>query len=138
MPDISINIAAVLVATLAAMVVGSLWYSPLLFVNVWMKELGHTPPEQKDVMKTAGPAMAGQLIASFITAYVLAHILGYAGATTAILGIQGAVWAWLGFQATSAASHVFFERKSWTWFAINAGCSFVTAIIMGAILGAWR
>ena len=137
MSDISVNFSAVIAATVAAMVVGGLWYSPLLFVKVWMKESGYKP-EDRDMKKGAGPAMAGQLVASLIIAYVLAHFLGYAGANNAWLGIQGALWIWLGFQATSAASHVFFERKSWTWFAINAGCSFVTAIAMGAILGAWH
>lgn len=139
MPEISINLGAVVAATVVSMVIGSLWYSPLLFVNAWMKELGIHKPEMTPEMKQKMmQSMAGQLIASFIMAYVLAHVLGYAGARTASLGVQGALWLWLGFQATGAASHVFFERKSWTWFAINAGCSFVTAIAMGAIIGGWR
>jgi len=121
------------------MVVGSAWYSPLLFVNAWMKELGISKPQMTPALKQQMmQSMAGQLVASFVMAYVLAYALGYAGARTAGLGVQVALWLWLGFQATGAASHVFFEKKSWTWFAINAGCSFITAIVMGAIIGGWR
>lgn len=141
MPMLSVNYLAILIATLASMVIGSAWYSPLLFMRIWLKELG-VNPDDKSLMekgkKDMPKATIGQLIASLITAYVLAHFLGYAGATNAWLGMVGGFWAWLGFQATSAASHVFFEKKSWTWFAINAGCSLVTLVVMGAIIGAWR
>lgn len=129
---------AVVAATVAAMVVGGLWYSPLLFVKAWMKEMGYSEGDAEKMKKEGSKAMLGQLVASFIMAYVLAHFLRYAGANTAALGVQGAVWAWLGFQATGIASHVFFERKSWTWFAITAGCCLVTAVVMGAIIGGWR
>lgn len=132
-----INTWAVIVATLASMVIGGVWYSPLLFAKIWMKEIGLTAKDEPSMKKEAGKAMLGQLIASLVMAYVLAHVLGYSNAHTITLGIEGALWMWLGFQATGALSHVLFEQKSWTWFAINAGNSFVTAIVMGAIIGGW-
>ena len=44
----AVNYLAVLVAAIVSMVIGGLWYSPLLFGNVWMKLSGIT---QKDVEK---------------------------------------------------------------------------------------
>ena len=40
--EVSISITAVLVASVLGFVVGGLWYSPLLFGNVWMREAGLT------------------------------------------------------------------------------------------------
>jgi len=37
-----INYWAVLVSALAVFVIGSIWYSPVLFANAWMKEQGFT------------------------------------------------------------------------------------------------
>jgi hypothetical protein len=141
MPTVSVNMMAVLVSTIAAMAIGAVWYSPLLFINRWMKEIGLDPNDKvamekgkKDMVKS----MVGQLIASFITAFVLGQMLSYTGVTTAGVGAIFAAWIWVGFYATAGAAHVFFERKSWTWFAINTGCSLVTMLVMGAILGVWR
>ena len=141
MPTFTVNMLAVLVATIAAMIIGSVWYSPLLFVRIWMKEQGLNFDDKAAMekgKKDMPKAMIGQLIASFITAFILGQMLSYTGVMTASMGAIFAAWVWLGFYATSAASHVFFERKSWTWFAINAGCSLVTLVVMGAIIGAWR
>jgi hypothetical protein len=51
----SINLPAVLVATIYTMVVGFLWYSPLLFAKPWMKEMGYDPNDKARIeeMKTA-------------------------------------------------------------------------------------
>ena len=138
---VSVNMFAVLVSTVAAMAIGTLWYSPLLFVNTWLKEIGVDPNDKATLekgRKDMPKMMVGQLIASFITAFILGQMLSYTGVTTAGVGAIFAAWIWLGFYATSAASHVFFEGKSWKWFAINSGCSLVTVLVMGAILGAWH
>ena len=39
----SINYIAVILATLSSMVVGSIWYTPKVFGNYWMKAAGITP-----------------------------------------------------------------------------------------------
>src|SRR6266481_3394353 len=39
----SLNWLAILVAGLSTMVVGFLWYSPLLFAKSWMREMGSDP-----------------------------------------------------------------------------------------------
>jgi hypothetical protein len=35
-----VNYLAVLLAAAATMIIGFLWYSPILFGNVWMKQIG--------------------------------------------------------------------------------------------------
>ncbi len=38
--EVSLNVTAILVATVSGFVVGGLWYSPLLFGNAWMRAAG--------------------------------------------------------------------------------------------------
>ena len=38
-----LNLLAILVAAIATMIVGFLWYSPLLFAKPWMREMGCDP-----------------------------------------------------------------------------------------------
>lgn len=41
-----VNLLAVLVSAIATMVVGFLWYSPVLFAKPWMREMGYDPNDK--------------------------------------------------------------------------------------------
>jgi hypothetical protein len=54
----NLNLLAVLVAAISTMVVGFLWYSPILFAKPWMREMGYDPDDKaktKEMQKSAGP-----------------------------------------------------------------------------------
>jgi hypothetical protein len=73
-----LNLLAILVAAISTMVVGFLWYSPLLFAKPWMREMGYDPNDKaktQEMQKTAGPAYAGSFVASLLSAFTLALIL---------------------------------------------------------------
>ena len=48
-----LNLLAVLVAAISTMVVGFLWYSPIMFAKPWMALMGYDPndKEKMDKMK---------------------------------------------------------------------------------------
>src|SRR6266853_1472218 len=74
----NLNWLAILLAAISTMVVGFLWYSPLLFAKAWMKEMGYDPNDRaktEEMKKTAGPAYAGSFVASVLSAFTLALIL---------------------------------------------------------------
>lgn len=53
-----IHLLAVVVAAISTMVVGFLWYSPLLFANPWMREMGYDPNDKakiQEMQKGSGP-----------------------------------------------------------------------------------
>ena len=43
MEILGVNLIGILVATLIGMVLGAIWYSPMLFGKQWMKSIGKTP-----------------------------------------------------------------------------------------------
>lgn len=59
-----VNLWSVLVAAIATMVVGFLWYSPLLFARPWMVAMGYDPEDKaklEEMRKSAGKSYASPL-----------------------------------------------------------------------------
>jgi hypothetical protein len=131
---VQLNYLAVVVAALSTFVIGGLWYSPLLFHQPWMRANGFT---ESDV---AGGNMAKIFGLAFLFALVmavnLAMFLNDPGTTAswgATAGALAAIWIALGIGTVAL-----FERRPWTYTAINGGYWLVSFVVMGVILGAWR
>jgi hypothetical protein len=137
----SLNWVAILVAAISTMVVGFLWYSPLLFAKPWMREMGYDPNDKTktdEMKKSAGPAYAGSLAASFLSAFTLALILHGLGAKDVPFGIMASFHIWLGFVATVQFTGALFMKQSMKLFAINTGYQLVCYLVMGSILTVWK
>lgn len=129
------NLVPVVVAAVAGMVVGALWYSPLMFCNAWMKEMGFT---KKDMAKAKKKGMGKNYVLMFGGLLVMSYVLsGMVGAGTAMMGATVAFWLWLGFMAPIMMGSVLWEGKSWNLYAINVGHYLVALVVMGAIHARW-
>jgi hypothetical protein len=134
MQHFPINYLALFVATVARMIVGMLWYSPLLFRNAWIKLSGRTPEQEKE--GGVRDVIAG-LIGSFIMAFVLVHAVHYAGARSIGQGAGVAFFNWLGFIVVPAFASTVHEKKSFKLFSIHLGFQLVSLLVMGAIVAIW-
>ncbi len=65
----NINWLSVIVATIAAFILGSLWYSPVLFGKVWQKELGLSDEKIKNANMAV--IFGTSFVLEFIAAFVL-------------------------------------------------------------------
>ena len=136
-----LNWLAILVAAVATMILGFLWYSPLLFAKPWMREMGYDPNDKaktQEMQKSAGPAYAGSFVASLISAFTLALILHGLRAEDLHFGIMASFHIWLGFVATVQFTSALFAKQSMKLLAINTGYQLVCYLAMGAILVLWR
>ena len=129
----NINWLAVLLAAVASFALGGLWYSPVLFAKIWMRETGMTPENAKGANI---PLVFGTtFVLQFGTATFLAIITrgddSLHGALKGLL-IGGA------FVATAIGTNYLYERKSLTLYLINTGYSVLLLGIMGAVLGAMK
>ena len=135
MRDIPIDSFAILGAAVAKMVIGALWYSPLLFLKAWLELSGVTESQMKRGMARA---LAVDAVGSFIMAYVFFHAIRYAEATTALQGMALGFWNWAGFVAVVTIGTVTYEGKPFQLFLLNNGYLLVSLLTMGAILAeAW-
>ena len=129
----NINFLSVVVASLSAFAIGSLWYSPLLFSKPWQKEIGLT---DEDIKSANMPLIFGaSFVLEFIGALVLDLFIGPQG--TIKTGILISLLVGFGFVATSIGTNYLFGRKSLKLFLIDAGYFLLFFLIMGIILGAW-
>ena|SRR5579863_1271801 len=136
-----LNWLAVVVAAISTMVVGFLWYSPILFAKPWMREMGYDPTDKAktdEMKKSAGPAYLGSTIAGFVTAVTLALFLDAIHAEDLHRGLAVSFHAWLGFVATVQFTGALFTKQSMKLFAINTGYQLVCFLVMGTILTLWR
>jgi hypothetical protein len=127
-----VNWLAVIVAAVAGIIVGFVWYAPPVFGRRWARASGIELPPPGQVQPVT---YIGGVVTAAVTAYVLAVVSRGLGAATLVDGAIVGVVVWLGFVATWLASGVFFERRSGEWWAINAGQAVVSLVIMGAIIG---
>lgn len=136
-----VNWLAVIAAALSTMVVGFLWYSPILFAQSWMREMGYDPNDKaktEEMQKSAGPAYGASLLAAILSAFTLALFFALMRVDNLHHGLAIAFHVWLGFVATVQLTSVLFMRQSLKLFAINTGYQLVCYLAMGAILVAWR
>jgi hypothetical protein len=135
---VEINWLAVVLATLTTMVVGSLWYMPKAFGNVWQKLARLDPKNMADPKKAIGLT----LVASFVTAYVLAHFTYIAfiffGGSFLSNALKVAFWAWLGFTAARVLTHDLFENRPLKLTLITVAHELVTFLVMGLVIGLLR
>jgi hypothetical protein len=137
----SLNWVAILVAAVSTMVVGFLWYSPLLFAKPWMREMGYDPNDEaktEEMKKSAGKAYGGSFVASLISAFTLALVLHGLRAEDWHFGIMASFHIWLGFVATVQFTGALFMKQSMKLFGINTGYQLVCYLVMGTILTVWK
>src|SRR5438477_169039 len=134
MSPVHINYVAVVVATVVHMALGALWYSKALFGKQWMKAMGRKESDMDKMTKDGGRVYVGVAVAALVTAYVLAYIVQYSGASTLVQGAQVGFWVWLGFIVTKGLVDTLFEGKDWNVYYISMGYNLVSLLVMGAIL----
>lgn len=139
MQSVDVNYIAVLVAGVVAMILGSLWYSPILFGNAWMKLGGFNMKDMdKAKKKGMGKLYFAMFIGALICAYVLAHMVSYAGAVSFTDGMMEGFWLWLGFIAPVLLGSVLWESKPVKYYLINVSYWLVLLLINGGILAVWK
>ena len=137
--NVPVNYVAVLVAAIVSMVVGFVWYGPMLFAKPWMKAMGLTQEKMKQDQSRLGKIYTISFILSLLTAYIMTHVMvfsenffHYPPVTT---GVTTAIWMWLGFVMPVQATDWLFGGKSFNLFSINTGYQLASLLGMGITLG---
>jgi hypothetical protein len=138
---LQINIWPVIVAAVATMVVGFLWYSPLLFARPWMVAMGYDPDDQAriaEMRKGAGKIYLAAFLASLVAAFVLAKIIDITTVNRPLYGMKVGFAIWVGFVTTVQLTNTLFGKKRFRAYLIDTGYQLVCYLAMGAILASWQ
>ena len=132
MPDV--NWIAVLLCAVSSLVLGGIWYSPMLFAKPWQHAAGLSDEQ----LKSGNMAMIFGLtfLLSLIAAAVFAMFLGRNfGLVPAIAAGASAGLCWV---AASYGITYLFEHRPVKLWLINGGYHTLQFTLFGAILGAMR
>lgn len=135
MENIQINHIAVFVCAVMSLVIGALWWSPLLFAKSWQHENGLSDEQ----LAKANPVKNFGI--SFLLAWIMSYNLAF------FLGAPDTTWQWglaaglltgVGWVAAMFIVIALFEMRSLKYIAINVGYIIVYFAVIGFILGIWR
>jgi surface polysaccharide O-acyltransferase-like enzyme len=122
------------------MILGFLWYSPLLFAKPWTVAMGYDPNDKAkmdEMRKGAGKLYGITFIASLISAFVLAKIIDVTTVNSALYGMKIGFAVWLGFVTTVQLTSTLFKKRPIKLYLIDTGYQLVCYLVMGAILAKW-
>ena len=142
MPAVPINYLAVIVAAIANMVIGFLWYGPI-FGKQWRALMGMTNADMEAAKaKGMGKSYALMFVGALVMSYVLAHTLvfasAYLNATGISAGLMTGFWNWIGFIAPVTIGMVLWDGKPWKLYILTNGYWLVALLVAGVILALWK
>jgi len=132
--NFGVNYLAVVVATIAAVLIGIVYYGIAGFGERLARLNGMTP-------RTGPPSpmqFAVGIVVGLVNAWVLALLSLNLGGTSIADGVLLGVLVWLGFGATLKAAQVVFEGRSWNTWLISGVHDLLIQIVMAAIVTVWR
>jgi hypothetical protein len=132
-----LNYWAVLVAAVAAWVLGMAWY--MVLSKQWLAALGKTEADMKgpDGKPKSYAPLVLVFVAELIMAWMLAGLLGHLGAVTVKNGVISGAFLWFGFVLTTLATNNAFGQRKVMLTVIDAGYWLAVLVVMGAIIGAF-
>lgn len=140
--EVPVNYLAVLVAAIASMVIGYLWYGPL-FGKQWMAWSGMSQADlegakQKGMAKSYALMFVGSLVMAYVLSHALVFAMSYLKSEGVSAGLQTGFWNWLGFIAPVTLGAVLWDRKPWKLWVLNNAYYLITLCVMGVILALWK
>ncbi|MCL4482476.1 MAG: DUF1761 domain-containing protein [Bacteroidetes bacterium] len=130
-----VNIWAVILAGFSYLIVGALWYSPLLFGKQWIRLNGFTDEDFKS-NKPMWLITVLSFLSGAIASFLISMVLGPNSSASfgAIIGAIVAIF-WI---TMSKLTLVLFENQPIKLFLLHAGFDVLSFMVMGAIVGFWR
>jgi Protein of unknown function (DUF1761) len=134
MQDVDLNWIAVIVVAVFPMVLGALWYSPVLFARPWMQAIGRT---EEDMRSGAATGYLVAALGALVISYSLARLARWAEVDDLWNGALVGLLAWIGFVAATSGVNTVFAGRPRILFAIDGGYYLVAMLVMGALHGVW-
>jgi hypothetical protein len=130
-----LNYWAVLMAAVAAWMVGALWYSVL--AKPWMAAAGVAKASIEENARSIRGFLPFvlALLAALVMAWMLAGIMGHLGQLTIKSGVISGALCWFGFTLPATAANYTFQQRRPLLIVIDGGYWLVALVVMGAVIG---
>ena len=129
----NIHEISVLVSAILAMAVGSIWYSPLLFGEHWMRAAGLTEADLESSKEKMPKLLLGGFIANLLLMFIIAQFIELAQAAGKQLAAPASYLVL--FLLAVMASAVIWEKKPLSYLLINVG--YAVVVVFGGMTVIW-
>jgi len=126
-----VNWLAVVIAAIANMVIGFLWYGNWAFGRSWMTLSGRQMGEGQQ----PGPMYALTIVGALVQAIAMAWFAAQTGTNSGSAGALLGLFVGLGFIAPAMFADVLFAGRPPRLYAITAGYQVLAAVVQGTIMG---
>jgi hypothetical protein len=134
-----VNYLAVAVCSVLFFVIGSVWFSPVGFSTLWVKELErHNVQIKQPSSQQLTIKMLLTFGANVLAVLAMACLVVLTGSFTVMTGLMLGKIVALGFACTAIGSVFIWESRSLKLFLIDAGYPAVGIIVAAVILSVWR
>jgi hypothetical protein len=127
----SINYLSVLIASVIVIGLGILWYSPILFGNIWVKLQSLKKEEVKGLSSLS---FINVLLSALVGTLVIALLLTIRDETTVVHALIISILVGIFTSAKIGMNHIF-ESRPLGYYFITIGYHLFSCIITGLILG---
>lgn len=120
---------AVIIATISAFALGAAWYSPALFGNTWLRDVGLTKESIDGANKWV--IFGGTFLLLVVSAAALSAWIegGW------LQGLHAGLWIGLFWLGTACGITYLFEQRPFRLWLINGGYYIALYALMGVIIG---
>ncbi len=130
--NFAVNYLAIIVAAVAAVAIGIIYYGILGVGDRQSRMLGAS-------LVRPGPMQgATGLVVSLVNAWVIAILSLSLGAASIVDAISLGALVWLGFGATFKAAQVAFERRPWAVWVLQGVHDLIVEVVVAGIVTLWR
>ena len=125
------NWLAIIIAALANIVIGFLWYGNFAFGKSWVQLSGRS----MGAGQQPGPLYALTIVGAVVQAIAMSWFAAQTGANSGSAGALLGLFVGLGFIAPAMFADVLFAGRPARLYAITAGYQVFAAVVQGIIIG---
>ncbi len=131
----SVNLIGVLVSGVLAMVVGAIYYSPMVMANPWMKMVGLTKKDaaNSSPVRTFGIAFVTLLVSFVFIGVLVSYVSGLNGYSDLVSGIVAGLMAWV-FAAMTYLMNTLYAMRPLKLWVLDMIYVLICFLIAGVVL----
>jgi hypothetical protein len=137
MYPIDVNYLAVIAAAMLAFGFGSLWYGVVL-AKPWMAAQGFTKEELEADSQSMGKTFGLTFLVYLFLALVMAMLVDLTEPVDVRQGMWLGLMVWFGFMVPVNLTSVLYARKGLSLFVIDGVYQMIVALMVAAVVTAWR
>jgi hypothetical protein len=130
--NFGVNYLAILVAAIAAVAIGIVYYGVLGVGDRQSRILGASAVRPGPIQGATG------LVVGLVNAWIIGLLSLSLGAASIVDAISLGALVWLGFGATFKAAQVAFERRPWAVWTLQGVHDLIVEIVVAVIVTLWR